>query len=232
MKKYLIIALGALLCFAVGCAGSESPAPAPEPAPEPTPEPAPEPTQEDVPPPDIITGTIEMDDGGLITFELYPDIAPQSVRNFVYLARQGFYDSLTFHRIVNATISNSLFVIQGGCPDGTGRGNPGYSIFGEFEANGFGNNLSHTRGVISMARGADFDSAGSQFFILHDDSIFLDGNYAGFGMVTSGMDVVDRLAETPVLDDNGAVAPENMPVIKSIIIDGNFAFPEPEKLPR
>ena len=235
MKKYLFIALGALLCFAVGCAGpgplvpasEPTPESAPEPTPESTPEPTPE-TQEDVPPPDIITGSIVMEDGGVITFELYPDIAPQSVRNFVYLARQGFYDGLTFHRIMTG------FMIQGGrSRDGEGGG-PGYSIFGEFADNGFENNLGHTRGVMSMARlGHDFNSASSQFFICHADrGGDLDGKYAAFGMVTSGMDVVDRIAETPVIDDNGTVLPEDMPVISTITIDGDFELPEPDKLPR
>ena len=224
MKKYFIIALGALLFIAAGCAGSEPPAPTPAPI-EPAPEPAAEP-EESPPVPDIITGKIEMEDGGLISFELYLDIAPQSVQNFVYLARQGFYDGLKFHRIIYG------FMIQGGCPDGTGGGNPGYSITGEFEKNGFKNTLSHTRGVMSMARSDDFNSAGSQFFICHGDSDFLDGNYAAFGMVTGGMDVVDELAETPVLDVNGKVAAKDMPVIKSITIDGNFALPEPDKFPR
>jgi len=224
MKKYFIIALGALLFIAAGCAGSEPPAPTPAPI-EPAPEPAAEP-EESPPVPDIITGKIEMEDGGLISFELYLDIAPQSVQNFVYLARQGFYDGLKFHRIIYG------FMIQGGCPDGTGGGNPGYSITGEFEKNGFKNTLSHTRGVMSMARSDDFNSAGSQFFICHGDSDFLDGSYAAFGMVTGGMDVVDELAETPVLDGNGKVAAKDMPVIKSITIDGNFALPEPDKLPR
>ena len=209
MKKYLLLALGASLCFTVSCAEPEPAAP-----------------QVDAPLPDIITGTIEMEDGGLITFELYPDIAPQSVLNFVYLARQGFYDGLTFHRIISG------FMIQGGGPDGTGRGNPGYGIFGEFEENGFENNLNHTRGVISMARPGDFNAAGSQFFICHADRGDLDGKYAAFGMVTSGMAVVDRLAETPNDGPNGSVAPADMPVIKSITIDGDFELPEPEKLSR
>ena len=175
---------------------------------------------------DIITGKIEMEDGGVITFELYPDIAPQSVRNFVYLARQGFYDSLKFHRIING------FMIQGGCPDGTGSGNPGYSITGEFDANGHVNKLKHTAGTISMARSSDPDSAGSQFFICHGDPSHLNGNYAAFGMVTDGMDVVDKIADTPSVGGNGSVAPEDMPVMKSIIIDGDFEMEEPEKLPR
>ena len=172
-----------------------------------------------------IQATITMEDGGVIVVELYPDLAPQSVRNFVYLARQGYYDGLKFHRIIKG------FMIQGGCPDGTGAGNPGYSIKGEFQANGFTNDLSHTRGVLSMARrGDDYNSAGSQFFIVHGDSEFLDGDYAAFGKVIGGMDVVDRLATTPTSGSNGAVAPENMPVIKTITIDSDIELPEPDKL--
>jgi len=174
-----------------------------------------------------IQATITMEDGGTIVLELYPDIAPQSVRNFVYLARQGFYDGLKFHRIMKN------FMIQGGCPDSTGSGNPGYSIKGEFELNGWENDLSHERGVISMARGPDdFNSAGSQFFITDADSQGLDGQYAAFGRVISGMDVVDRIADTPNSGDNGKVAPENMPVIKSITIDSDAVLSEPDKLTR
>ena len=171
-----------------------------------------------------ITGTIEMENGGEIAFELYHDVAPQSVRNFVELARDGFYDGLKFHRIISG------FMIQGGCPQGEGTGNPGYPIFGEFDDNGFENDLSHTRGVFSMARSANFNSAGSQFFICHGDPQFLDGSYAAFGMVTDGLDIVDDIAETRVIDGNGSVAPDDMPVIKSINIDGDFELPEPDKL--
>ncbi|MDR2569540.1 MAG: peptidylprolyl isomerase [Oscillospiraceae bacterium] len=165
-----------------------------------------------------------MEDGGLISFELYHDIAPQAVRNFVYLANQGFYDGLVFHRIMYD------FMIQGGCPLGEGYGNPGYSILGEFSDNGIENNLSHTRGVFSMARSQEYNSAGSQFFICHGDSQFLDGSYAAFGMVTGGLDVVDKIAEIPNDGPNGSVAPADKPVIKSITIDGNPNLPEPEKL--
>jgi len=221
MKKLFLLALIAILCFAAGCAGSEAPAVAPEPVPVSAPAP-----QSDTPVPDIITGTIEMEDGGVMTFELYPDIAPESVKNFVFLARQGFYNGLKFHRIITG------FMIQGGCPDGDGGGNPGYSILGEFGDNGVENNLSHNRGVMSMARGNDFNSAGSQFFICHGDPQFLDGAYAAFGMVTSGMDIVDKIAGTPVQDSNGKVAPADMPAIKSITIDGDFAMDEPQKLKR
>ena len=215
MKKYFLLTLSALFCLTAGCAGNE-----------PSSKPISEPEQSDAPPPDIITGSIEMEDGGVITFELYPDIAPQSVRNFVELARSGFYDGLKFHRIISG------FMIQGGCPLGEGTGNPGYSIFGEFEANDYENNLKHSRGVISMARSSNFNSAGSQFFIMHETRSSLDGSYAAFGMVTNGMDIVDKIAETPVLNDNGKVSPENMPVIKTITIDGNFHLPAPDKLPR
>ena len=173
-----------------------------------------------------ITGSIEMEDGGKISFELYPDLAPQSVRNFVALAREGFYDGLKFHRIIRD------FMVQGGCPLGEGTGGPGYSIKGEFDDNEFENDLSHERGVISMARSSDFDSAGSQFFICHGDPQFLDGSYAAFGMVTDGMDVVDELADTPVIDGNGTVRPGDMPVMASITIDSDIELPEPDRLPK
>ena len=171
-----------------------------------------------------IQATITMEDGGIISIELYPDLAPQSVRNFVYLARDGYYDGLKFHRIIKD------FMIQGGCPLGTGTGNPGYSIKGEFSANGFPNDLNHTRGVLSMARSGNPNSAGSQFFIVHDDSPHLDGSYAAFGRVTGGLDVVDQLADTPVLDGNGSVASADMPVMKSITIDDDIELPEPDRL--
>ncbi|MCL2046975.1 MAG: peptidylprolyl isomerase [Oscillospiraceae bacterium] len=171
-----------------------------------------------------IQGTITMENGGVIVFELFPDVAPQSVRNFVYLVRDGFYNGLKFHRIISG------FMIQGGCPLGTGTGNPGYSITGEFSSNGFENNLLHSRGVLSMARSNAPNSAGSQFFIMHDDSPHLDGQYAAFGSVIEGMDVVDEIAKTSVLDRNGTVAPENMPVILSITIDSDVELPEPDRL--
>ena len=136
--------------------------------------------------------TIEMADGGVITLELYPEIAPNTVANFVELANSGFYDGLIFHRVISG------FMIQGGDPLGMGYGGPGYGIKGEFAANGFENDLSHERGVISMARSSDYDSAGSQFFIMHGDAPYLDGNYAAFGRVLEGMDVVDAIAATKV----------------------------------
>lgn len=132
--------------------------------------------------------TITMDSGNEIRLELYPEIAPITVANFVKLATDGFYDGLTFHRIIPG------FMIQGGDPDGNGTGGPGYQIKGEFSSNGIKNDLKHKRGVISMARAVDPDSAGSQFFIMHDDADYLDGQYAAFGKVIDGMEEVDRIA--------------------------------------
>lgn len=131
---------------------------------------------------------ITMRDGKTITVELYPDIAPKSVENFLSLVNKGFYNGLTFHRVIPG------FMIQGGCPEGTGMGGPGYTIYGEFARNGFANDLKHTRGVLSMARAMDPNSAGSQFFIMHADAPHLDGSYAAFGKVTEGMEVVDAIA--------------------------------------
>ncbi len=130
---------------------------------------------------------IVMSDGGVIKVELYPEAAPNTVDNFIYLANSGFYDGLTFHRIIPG------FMIQGGDPKGDGTGGPGYSIAGEFKDNGFKNDLKHTRGVISMARAQSYDSAGSQFFIMVEDATSLDGKYAAFGKVTQGMEVVDKI---------------------------------------
>ena len=130
---------------------------------------------------------IEMEDGGIMEGELYEDIAPKTVENFVSLVEKNFYDGLIFHRVIPG------FMIQGGCPDGTGMGGPGYSIQGEFTSNGFKNDLKHTRGVLSMARAMNPNSAGSQFFIMVADAPHLDGQYASFGKITSGMDVVDRI---------------------------------------
>jgi len=240
MKRVLFIMLGALLVLVTGCAGSDVnvPGAASDADPDSFNEPATENDEQEAetetPVPDVITGSIEMEDGGVIRFELYPDIAPQSVRNFVYLVREGFYDGLRFHRIMSG------FMIQGGCPytlelgsGDPGTGNPGYSILGEFDSNGVPNSLSHTRGVMSMARGGhNYNSAGSQFFICHGDPQFLDGDYAAFGMVTDGMDVVDKIARIPAINNNGGVRAENMPVIASITIDGDFSMPEPDKISR
>ena len=132
--------------------------------------------------------TIEMEDGGVIRLELYPDIAPITVDNFVSLVKKGFYDGLIFHRVISG------FMIQGGDPKGTGRGGPGYTIKGEFRANGVVNNIKHERGVISMARSMMPDSAGSQFFIMHADAPHLDGQYAAFGRVIEGIEEVDKIA--------------------------------------
>ncbi len=134
--------------------------------------------------------TITMEDGGVIRAELYPTVAPNTVKNFLSLVKKGYYDGLIFHRVIRG------FMIQGGCPQGTGMGGPGYSIKGEFAQNGFANDLKHTTGVLSMARSMMPNSAGSQFFIMHQDAPHLDGAYAAFGMVIEGMDVVNRIAET------------------------------------
>lgn len=159
--------------------------------------------------------TIEMENGGVIKAELYPEIAPESVRNFISLINKGFYDGLIFHRVIPG------FMIQGGDPEGTGMGGSDEKIKGEFTANGVQNKLSHTRGAISMARSNAYDSASSQFFIVHQDSTFLDGQYACFGYVTSGMDIVDAICEgTPVTDGNGTVKDGCQPVIETIrVID-------------
>ena len=134
--------------------------------------------------------TIQMKDGGVMKAELYPDIAPATVKNFVDLAAKGFYNGLIFHRVIPG------FMIQGGDPEGTGMGGPGYTIKGEFSANGFRNDLKHTRGVFSMARAYDPNSAGSQFFIMHENSPHLDGQYAAFGKIIEGIEVVDKIAST------------------------------------
>lgn len=166
--------------------------------------------------------TIEMENGGKIVMELFPDVAPQSVRNFVTLAQSGFYDGLIFHRVISG------FMIQGGCPEGTGMGGPGYCIKGEFKLNGVDNNVSHKRGVVSMARAQSPNSGGSQFFIMHADGEFLDGQYAAFGQVTEGMDVVDAIA---AVKPDGADRPQEEQKIKSITVDtqGKTYMP-PEKL--
>ena len=157
---------------------------------------------------------IEVKDLGVIALELDADIAPITVTNFVKLVKEGFYNGLTFHRIIDG------FMIQGGDPLGTGMGGSDEKIKGEFIANGVANSISHVRGVISMARaGYSYDSASSQFFIVHEDSAFLDGQYASFGKVTNGMEIVDKIAEnTKVEDSNGTVLKENQPVIKEIRI--------------
>lgn len=165
--------------------------------------------------------TIEMMDGGIITAELYPEIAPNSVNNFIALIQQGFYDGIGFHRIIPG------FMIQGGCPLGTGTGGPGYCIEGEFAYNGFPNDLKHTRGVLSMARAMHPDSAGSQFFIMHENAPHLDGQYAAFGKVTDGMDVVDAIASTKCDRNDRPLQPQ---IMKKVTVDTfGVDYPAPEK---
>lgn len=165
--------------------------------------------------------TFEMENGDIMKAELYPEIAPNTVNNFIYLANQGYYDGLIFHRVIKG------FMIQGGCPDGTGTGGPGYNIKGEFSQNGFQNELKHTEGVLSMARAMYPDSAGSQFFIMHKSSPHLDGAYAAFGKITEGMDVVNKIAET---DTDYSDRPMEVQRMKKVTVDTKETFyPEPEK---
>ncbi|HOH87335.1 peptidylprolyl isomerase [Ruminococcus sp.] len=153
---------------------------------------------------------IEMENGKKIKIKLYPDIAPISCENFEKLVKQGFYDGLTFHRVIPG------FMIQGGCPNGTGTGGPGWTIKGEFSSNGVKNDLKHTRGVLSMARSMMPNSAGSQFFIMHDDAPHLDGNYAAFGKVVEGMEVVDEIAECETDYSDKPTTPQ---VMKKVTIE-------------
>ena len=166
--------------------------------------------------------TITMENGDVIKAELYPEIAPVSVNNFISLINKNFYDGLIFHRVING------FMIQGGCPDGNGMGGPGYSVKGEFSSNGFENNLKHTEGVLSMARSMHPDSAGSQFFIMHKNAPHLDGSYAAFGKVTEGMDVVNKIAETRT---DYSDRPLEAQVMKSVTVE-TFGedYPEPETM--
>ena len=166
--------------------------------------------------------TIEMENGKKIVAELYPDIAPQSVRNFISLANAGFYNGLIFHRCIYG------FMIQGGCPDGTGMGGPGYCIKGEFTQNRFPNNLAHDRGVLSMARTMVKDSAGSQFFIMHQTSPHLDGEYAAFGKIIDGMDVVNKIA---AVRTDWQDRPMEKQMMKKVTVDTfGVDYPEPEKM--
>lgn len=165
--------------------------------------------------------TITMENGDVMKAELYPDVAPNTVNNFVSLVKKGYYDGLIFHRVIPG------FMIQGGCPNGTGMGGPGYQIKGEFLQNGFPNNLAHTPGVLSMARAMHPDSAGSQFFIMHETSPHLDGAYAAFGKVTEGLDVIDKIAKVPTDYRDKPMTPQ---VIKSMTVDTmGVDYPEPEK---
>lgn len=166
--------------------------------------------------------TITMENGDIIKGELYPEIAPNTVNNFISLINKGYYNGLTFHRVIYG------FMLQGGCPDGTGCGGPGYSIKGEFSQNGFKNDLKHTEGVLSMARSSMPNSAGSQFFIMHKDAPHLDGAYAAFGKVTDGMEIVNKIAE---VDTDFRDKPLDPQVIKEITVDTHgIQYPEPEKI--
>lgn len=164
--------------------------------------------------------TIEMENGDVMKAELYPEIAPNTVNNFISLINHNFYDGLIFHRVISG------FMIQGGCPDGTGMGGPGYGIEGEFNQNGFSNNLKHTVGVLSMARAAHPDSAGSQFFIMHKDSPHLDGAYAAFGKITEGMDVVNKIASVRTDYSDRPMEEQKM---KKVTVDTfGVSYSEPE----
>lgn len=166
--------------------------------------------------------TFEMEDGGVMEAELFPEIAPNTVHNFISLAQSGFYNGLIFHRVIRG------FMIQGGDPEGTGMGGPDYSIKGEFSQNGFQNPIKHSAGVLSMARSMMPDSAGSQFFIMHKDSPHLDGAYAAFGKITEGMEVVNRIAETAT-DENDR--PLDDQKLKCVTIDCfGVDYPQPEKI--
>ncbi len=165
--------------------------------------------------------TITMEDGSIIKAELYPQTAPNSVANFISLIQKHFYDGLIFHRVIRG------FMIQGGCPQGTGTGGPGYSIPGEFAQNGFANSLKHEAGVLSMARAMHPDSAGSQFFIMHQAAPHLDGAYAAFGKVIEGMDVVNNIAETPTDFRDRPMQPQK---IRTMTVETfGVDYPEPEK---
>ena len=165
--------------------------------------------------------TIEMENGDIMKAELYPEIAPNTVNNFISLVKKGFYDGVIFHRVING------FMIQGGDPDGTGMGGPGYQIKGEFSQNGFKNDLKHSEGVLSMARTMIPDSAGSQFFIMHKNSPHLDGAYATFGKVIEGMDVVNKIAETTTDYSDRPLQPQ---VMKTVTVETfGVDYPEPEK---
>ena len=165
--------------------------------------------------------TIEMENGDVIKAELYPEVAPNTVNNFISLINKGFYDGVIFHRVIPG------FMIQGGDPQGTGIGGPGYCIRGEFTSNRFLNELKHTRGVLSMARTMDPNSAGSQFFIMHEDAPHLDGQYAAFGAVTEGIEVVDRIAGTRTDRNDRPTEPQ---VMKKVTVETfGEEYPEPKK---
>ena len=166
--------------------------------------------------------TFEMENGAKMVAELYPEVAPNSVNNFISLVNSGFYNGLIFHRVIPG------FMIQGGCPDGTGMGGPGYSIRGEFTGNGFKNDLKHTPGVLSMARTMQPNSAGSQFFIMHKNASHLDGQYAAFGKVIEGLDIVDKIADVDVDGNDKPRQPQRM---KKVTVDTfGVDYPDPQKV--
>ena len=216
MKKLTAFFLSVVMCgtLLAGCGSSKSDEAQASDTNETTTEETTDASEEDT---ELLTGlhhvTIDVKDYGTISLELDADTAPISVTNFINLAKGGFYDGLTFHRIISG------FMIQGGDPKGNGTGGSDQTIKGEFSENGVENDISHVRGTISMARANDPDSASSQFFIVHEDSTFLDGQYAAFGHVTDGMDVVDAICEnTPVQDNNGTVKADDQPVITSVTV--------------
>ena len=166
--------------------------------------------------------TITMANGDVMNAELYPEIAPNTVNNFISLVKKGYYDGLIFHRVIAG------FMIQGGCPDGNGMGGPGYSIKGEFSQNGFKNTLKHTEGVLSMARAMNPNSAGSQFFIMHKNSPHLDGAYAAFGKLVEGLEVVDKIAQVGTDWSDRPMVPQ---IIESMTVETfGTEYPEPEKM--
>ena len=210
MKKTIVLLLTALLLMSLvwtGCGADEKKTETEEPNVDKT----------------YPIATITMKDGGVIQLELYPEIAPESVKNFISLANSGFYDGLIFHRVIPG------FMIQGGDPDGRGTGGPGYAIRGEFAANGVKNDLPHERGVLSMARATPYDSAGSQFFIMHQDYPSLNGNYAAFGRVISGMEVVDAIANTTTDSRDKPYKDQIMATVR--VETWGVEYGEPNKLP-
>ncbi len=211
MKKFVAILLCLLLPLSLAACAGEGAAPSPSASAPGTASPQVSPTPDG----ETVLRHVEIDvaDYGVISLELDPSAAPITVENFLALAQDGFYDGLTFHRIMDG------FMIQGGDPNGNGSGGSGETIFGEFAINGYENPISHVRGVISMARATDPDSASSQFFIVQSDSTSLDGQYAAFGWVTDGMDVVDAIcADAQPIDNNGLIAAEEQPVITSVTV--------------
>ena len=216
MKRIIVLLLAVLLLYSVACA-KKTDAAAEKKAEQNT-----ETKEETTVDKNHPVATITMKDGGKIEVELYPETAPESVKNFISLANSGFYDGLIFHRVIMG------FMIQGGDPLGKGTGGPGYCIKGEFAANGVSNDISHVRGVISMARATPYDSAGSQFFIMHQDATYLDGQYAAFGRVISGMEVVDKIAKTTT---DSKDKPYKDQVMESVRVETwGVEYGEPQKL--